>query len=264
MRSLFKIASITAILGLMSFIGLSSDGIPDLKDRLFYDEIGFFSAQEQQRLTQQLEQFAVETSNQFLLFITDDFRGYDKAQFAFELGNKNGVGKRKYDNGLVIVLKPKTRKTRGEIFIATGYGLEGAIPDATANRIIDQEMIPRFKKQDYFGGIAAGLVVLEDLARGEYSYKDYSKKKKKKAVGGIFIVLFVVFIILISRFSKAKRYASTNNLPFWVAMSMLGNSGRSSSGSSFSSFSSGSGGFGGGFGGFGGGSFGGGGAGGSW
>ena len=60
-------------------------------------------------------------------------------------------GQKEKDNGLVILLQPKTATGKGEIFIATGYGLEGVLPDATLNgAVIDNEMIPRFKQGDYF------------------------------------------------------------------------------------------------------------------
>ena len=58
--------------------------------------------------------------------------GFDKADLAFRIGEEWGVGSDRFDNGIVMLIKPKTATSAGELFIATGYGLEGAIPDATA------------------------------------------------------------------------------------------------------------------------------------
>ncbi len=63
------------------------------------------------------------------------------------------MGQKKYDNGAIIVLKPKTATSKGDVNIDVGYGLEPIIPDITAKRIIENEMIPRFKNDDYFGGL---------------------------------------------------------------------------------------------------------------
>lgn len=247
------------LVSLLSLSAFASDDIPVLNS-LVTDEADLLTKAEINALEKDLRAFAKQTSNEIVLFISDDFRGYEKAEFAFEIGNKNKVGKSEYDNGLVIVLKPKIGNAKGEVFIATGYGLEGAIPDATANKVTDIEMIPYFKQNRYYDGIVNGIKVLKELAVGEYSYQQYNDKHKG-APAWLMILVFVAVwgFIMLGRMGRARSYARTNNLPFWVAMSMLGSSSRSSSGS-FSNFSSGSGGFGG----FGGGSFGGGGAGGSW
>lgn len=192
-------------------------------------------------------------------------QGYDKVEFAERLGDKWGVGQADLDNGIVILIRPKTNNQRGEAWIAIGDGLEGAIPDITVSRIIDYEMIPHFKNGNYFSGLSDGTKVLMSLAAGEYSSDEYtSKSRVQDYIGYIFFVVFIIFVSIISRITRRTRTIG-GNVPFWTAL-MLGSTlgGRRSSGSSWGGSSSG--GFGGGssFGGFGGGSFGGGGAGGSW
>jgi uncharacterized protein len=168
----------------------------------------------------------------------------------------------------VIMVKPKTASEKGEAFIAPGYGLEGVIPDAIAKRIVENEMIPRFQENDYYGGIDAGVKIIMGLTKGEFTADQYSKRAKKPK--GLEVIPFIVFffvIFWIVRARKARAYSIGKNIPFWTAFWLLSSTGRGHSGN-WSNFSSGSGGFGGGggggFGGFGGGSFGGGGAGGSW
>ncbi|GAG06182.1 unnamed protein product, partial [marine sediment metagenome] len=174
------------------------------------------------------------------------------------------VGQKEFDNGIVILVKPKTSESKGEVFIATGYGLEGVVPDAIANRIVDKEIIPRFKQEEYYSGLNAATNTLISLTKEEYTAKEYYESTKRPSGSmGIFGIVLLIFIFSIfGRMRRARHYSMGHGIPFWIAMSMLGSGGRSH-GSGFGNFSSGSGGFGG-FSGGGGGSFGGGGAGGSW
>ena len=222
------------------------------------------------RMEEQLVRFNNQTSTQIAVVTVPDLAGYDVAGYAFQLAEKWGIGQKGKDNGILILVKPKTHESKGRAFIATGYGLEGIVPDAVANRIVDEEMIPRFKKNDYAGGIMAATSVLMDLTRGEYTAEGYMKKTRRTGGGfGGFGIIFIIFVIFMVAFrgQKARHDSMGRSLPFWLLLTMMGSGNRSHSGS-WGDFSSGSGSFGGfdggGFGGFGGGSFGGGGAGGSW
>ena len=238
--------------------------------KLINDFAGVIEKSSEQALEQELVAFARQTSTQIAVVTIPDLGGYDVSGYAFNLAEKWGIGQKGKDNGVLILVQPKTAGKRGQAFIATGYGLEGVVPDAVANRIVDKEMIPRFKQNDYTGGIAAGVSVLMELTRGEYSAEGYMKKTANSGsvVGGlgIIIIFFLVFLTSLGR-QRARHTSLGHDLPFWVLLTMLGSGSRNHSGS-WGSFSSGSGPFGGGsgggFGGFGGGSFGGGGAGGSW
>ena len=198
----------------------------------------------------------------------EDLQGYDAGDYAFRLGEKWGVGQSEKDNGIVVLLKPKTGNENGQIFIATGYGLEGVLPDAVVNGdVVDTEMIPQFQKNNYYKGLVNGISVIMDITRGEYTAEYYQENYAQRSGGFVpglifFIVIFVIVPILRGR--RRRVYSPGKSLPFWLALGMM--SGGGSHRGSFSNFSSGGGNFGGGggFGGFGGGSFGGGGAGGSW
>lgn len=242
---------------------------------LVNDFANVLSTAESNALEQKLVQFYAGTGNQITLVTVKSLNGADAASFAYEIGEKWQVGKKEFDNGIVILFKPKTGNSRGQVFIATGYGLEGAIPDATTKEIVSNEMIPYFKRGQIYEGIDKASSVLMGLAKGEFNHQQYSKQRSQSGGGGFLGFLIPLFIILIFSFlgrSRSRGHrtmgSSSSSLPFWMLLGMMG-SGSRSHGSSFSDFSSGSGGFGGGgsfggFGGFGGGSFGGGGAGGSW
>lgn len=239
--------------------------------RLVNDFAGVLSASELKALENKLVIFNDTTSNQIAVVIVDDLRGYDRSDFAYRVARDWGVGQGDFNNGVLVLVKTKTERSDGQIFIATGYGLEGAIPDIACAEIIDREILPRFRSNDYYGGLDAGTDVLMSLAAGEYSYDSYARDTSSGAVPGIvFFIVLIILVVAISSGSSNNRHirrSGTQNLPLWLLLSMMGG-GRSHSGS-WGGFTGGrgSGGFsggGGGFGGFGGGGFGGGGAGGSW
>jgi uncharacterized protein len=246
--------------------------IPERPDppRLVNDLANVLTDQEKQQLEAELVQFDQSTTTQITIVTVPSLNGTEVSDFAFKLGEKWGVGRKDKNNGIVIVFKPKLGSEKGAIFIAIGYGLEGVIPDATANRdVVNNAMIPHFKENDIYGGLQAGTKVLMGLASGEFTAQEYQQKtgeKKSKGGGGFFVVIMII-IILVSLFrgGRGRNYNGGSSLPFWVALGLLGSSRGSGS---YGGFAGGSGGFGGGggggFGGFGGGSFGGGGAGGSW
>ena len=76
--------------------------------------------------------------------------GYDKADYAQRLGEKWGIGQKGLNNGVLILVKPKTSDSNGEVFIAPGYGLEGVIPDITCGEIVDYEILPAFRNGRLF------------------------------------------------------------------------------------------------------------------
>jgi len=253
---------ISILLIVVTFSGLKAQDCllekPPVQN-LVQDYAGVLSDSEEQGLRQALIAFNDTVSTQILVVTVTDLCGYDKASFTYTLGENWGVGQKGKDNGVVIMVKPKEIDGRGETFIAPGYGLEGVVPDAIAKRIVENEMIPRFKKKDYYGGIVNAVSTVMEISAGEYSADDYAKKSNFKSLIPFVVMLIIFIIIFITKAKQTSRYASTNGLTFWAAWSLM-NAASRRHGGSFGNFTSG----GGSFGGFGGGSFGGGGAGGSW
>jgi uncharacterized protein len=239
---------------------------------LVTDLADIMSPDEEQSLERKLVDFFAATSNQVAVVSVPDLQGNAIADYAVQLAHAWGIGSEKFDNGLLILVKPKTADSRGEVYIAVGYGLEGVIPDATSKQIVENEMIPYFQNNDMFGGINQATTVVMELAQGEYNYQQYAKNSGSGGFNPFLIIILLFFVLPVIFGSKRKGVYSAggrnSSLPFWLALGLL--SGNRSHGGSFSDFSSGSGRFGGGgssfgsFGGFGGGGFGGGGAGGSW
>jgi uncharacterized protein len=249
------------------------DCFPKKEERLVYDQTGTLTPQEIQQLESKLVNFALQTSNQIVVVIVDDLCGYDKAQYATEIGDTWQVGRADKDNGIVLLVKPKKNGEKGSTYIAIGEGLEGAIPDGSTYLIVDNELLPQFRQGNYYAGIDSATTVLMQLAQGEYNIASYEQRyKKKNSVGSGYFVIIVILIIAFFLFFKtrqAKRYAALNGIDFWAAWMLLNQANRGNRGGGGGGFwGGGGGGFGGGdgggFGGFGGGSFGGGGAGGDW
>ena len=218
-----------------------------------------------QWLEDSLERIAMETSNQICVVTMNDFGDYDKAWMAYKIGQEWGVGNKQNRNGVVILIKPKTEHSKGEAFIATGLGLEGAITDATSTRIVNQEMIPHFKENDYLGGVWAGAQVVRDLATGEYNEEDYAQGDNGEALFALllFICIMVFFLYVASKSNNGNNGNRNNrDTGTWGGPIIITSGNDWGRGGSWSG--GGTWGGGGGWGGFGGGSFGGGGGGGSW
>lgn len=251
-------------ISLTTFSQKASTCFPKNLNSLVYDNTKTLSKSEISTLENKLNSFYDTTSNQILVVILSDLCEYTPNEMATEIGDVIGVGTAENDNGVVVLIKPKTSFSKGEIFIAVGEGLEGAIPDGSASDIYRNEMIPYFKQNDYYGGINNGIDILMSLASGEYSIQQYKARRAKGKYTMIGIVSLIIILVL---FFRTKATQRQRGLSFWEALFFI----NMASGSTFrgghhrgGGFGGGSGFGGGGFGGFGGGGFGGGGAGGSW
>jgi uncharacterized protein len=276
MKKIAKYSTPVLLLILISIRTLSQD-IPDKPNppKLVNDFAHMLSTQEVRALEQKLVLFSDSTSTQIAIVTVPDLSGYDKSDYAQRLGEKWGIGQRGRNNGILILVKPKTSSSNGEVFIASGYGVEGAVPDLVTGEIVDNEILPAFRNGDYYGGLENATNTIMSLVRGEYTAEQYVNSPKKKAgsgsTGGLFFIIMVVVIIMIisrkSGGSNRRNISTSGGLPLWLLLGALGSGG--SHRGTWGGFSGGGGGGfggggGGGFGGFGGGGFGGGGAGGSW
>lgn len=216
-----------------------------------------FSSQQKQALEQKLRNFNDTSSTQIAVVTVPSLQGYDPNDYAQRLAEKWGIGRQGKDNGLLVLVKPKSQREKGQVAIAVGYGLEGVIPDAIASRIIRNEIIPAFQQGNYYTGINKATDVLMQLSGGEFTAEQYAKKDRE-GNGGLVIIPFLVIFLLPLFFRRRKGYTTGSHGNGGVPPIFFG--GLGGRGGNFGSFSGGSGSFGG----FGGGSFGGGGASGSW
>lgn len=233
-----------------------------------YDYIGLLQPNQKQALEEKLVKYSDSTSTQIVVAIIGSTNGEYINYLGTQWADKWGIGDKDKDNGIFILLARDDRK----ININTGYGTEHLMTDAMSRRIIERDIIPFFKKNDYYGGLNRGSDAIFEVMQGEYKGTRQTNDGEFPFV--FFIFLFIVFIIILISISKNKRGGNgTDNFGGGHNTSrdileaiILSNSGRGG-------YRSGSGGFGGGFGrgssggfggGFGGGGFGGGGASGGW
>lgn len=230
--------------------------------KLVNDFVGILTPDQQQHLEQKLVAYDDSTSIQIAVVIVNSLQDYDPVDYATKLGREWKVGNKKTNNGVVLLIS--TEEGRRKVFIAPGYGLEGALPDIICKRIVEAEIIPEFKQQHFYRGINDGTDAIIKASRGEYKAPAGYNNRGNDGLSPtlIFIIILILVIIVLSGFfggggprgGMMSRRGYHNGIPpvFWFPG---GGSGWSGGGGSSG---------GGGFGGFGGGSFGGGGAGGSW
>ncbi len=241
---------------------LRAEDFPPRASTLVTDFTGTLGEGEKSSLERKLVTFNDSTSTQIAVVLMRSTGNYEIADYSVQLFNQWKIGQASKNNGILILVAVDDHK----VWITTGYGIEGVLPDALCRRIIEQDIVPAFRRGDYYAGIEEGTNSIMSVVKGEFTAEDYLKTKKKKPVFFPFLMfLFVIFIVILSRFGRARQYARKNNLAFWAAWALL-NAATNRSRGSWGDFSGGSGfgGGGGGFGGFGGGGSGGGGAGGSW
>jgi uncharacterized protein len=245
------------VLLLAGAVGLAAGpAVPPAPTRFVTDKAGALSSGTAARLEERLETFEKETSNQFLVYterVVPEGTTLEEYTVACAQAWRAGQAQRK--NGMILFVFPDSRKVRLEV----GYGLEGAMPDALARRVLDEQVLPRFRAGDYDGGISAGVEAAIAATKGEYKGAGTTQARKKGSKEipipfPLFLLLLFLFFFVILPAARGGRRGR-----YWY----LGSGGF------------GGGGFGGGFGGFGGGgggggfsggggSFGGGGASGSW
>jgi uncharacterized protein len=258
------------ILSLLVFTCLVSAGqnipAPPNPPRLVNDFAHVMTADQVQDLENKLVAYDDSTSIQIAVVTVPTTGDYVIEDYALKILRDWKVGNKKTNNGLVVLAAIQDHK----IYIATGYGMEGVVPDITAKQIIENEIVPNFRQQNYYRGFDLATDAIIQASRGEYKApQGYDQRKQKGKGGGNILGIIIFFIIIFFLISRGGgrgggggMFSRTGVLPFIIG-NMIGSAGRSdwSGGGGGGGWSGGGGG---GFGGFGGGSGGGGGAGGSW
>lgn len=260
-----------------------------VNDGFVTDEAGLLSPDQEELLESDLQQYQRETSNEIAVVTLQSLSGSVASDVAVEIGRKWGVGTEK-DNGILILVSYADR----QIWIATGYGLEGAVPDLVAHGVAEKDMTPYFRDAQYFEGLQAGIDALKKHIGGEYTADRYAEDADGSGVfPWILFLIFIFFDFIAAGLAKSKSWWAggvfggiagiilTILFSWWISIPILvligslfdyivskkgyGNGRGGRRGGGFGGFGGGSmGGGSGGFGGFGGGSFGGGGGGAKW
>jgi len=136
--------------------------VPALTGRVI-DQTGTLSSAERANLDDRLAALEQRKGSQIVVLIVATVRPESIEQYAIRVAEAWKLGRKGVDDGVLLLVAKDDREVRIEV----GYGLEGAIPDATANRVIDEYLLPQFRSGDFAGGIGAAVDRLIALVDGE-------------------------------------------------------------------------------------------------
>lgn len=258
-------------LALLAFAGAPAHAaLPARPDGPVLDAASIIPDDRQAALEQKLAAYNKATGRALMVVTVPSLDGEDVRTYGVNLGHAWGVGGKDTDQGLILLVAPSERK----LSIETGYGLEEFLPDVLAGRIIRETITPRFKANDYPGGIEAGIdAIISQLNRDPADAKAVAEAAKAAEAqrgasngdAGAGSVVFWIVLILFFMFAfgrRGRRYGRRSGIDpgivLWGISEALHHSGRSGG------WGGGDGGGGSDWGGFGGGDFGGGGASGDW
>ncbi len=259
LRRALKIASLACGLLAMTMVLViranAEEGYYPSPTGYIVDDAHLIEAQDQVKIEQWLKELEQKTSAQAAVVTVPTTAPETIEGYAVQLFKRWGIGQKKKDNGILLVVAAQDRKLRIEV----GYGLEGALPDALCQRIISTIIVPEFKEGRFSEGVVKGVWAIVSLTAKEYNVTitgqeadaDTPLHQTRDVNAGIVFVLIIAAIIFMNMISGGMGGYRRGG--YWYGGGFSGGG-----------FSGGGGGFSGGFGGFGGGGGGGGGASGGW
>lgn len=233
----------------------SSLNFPRLTGRIV-DEANLLDAATRAELTQKLTELEGKSTDQLVIVTLRSLQGTSIEDYGYRLGRAWQIGQQGKNNGVLLIVAPNERKVRIEV----GYGLEGTLTDAISSFIVQNSILPRFRANDYQGGIKRGAEDIIQVLTGdaeEYKQRAAKSAERTDSPDDLFLTIVIILFVLFVLWNLYRGIQASNMSPNRRSGSSW--SGGSSGGGSWSSGSSGGGGFSGG-----GGSFGGGGSSGSW
>ncbi len=276
-----RLRIIIALLFALLVVPAQADpSFPKLTGRVI-DAAKLLDPQQTAAIETRLAALEQQSGHQLVVATIPDLQGYDIGDYGYQLGRAWGLGSKETNDGAILIIAPQERRVRVEV----GYGLEPVLTDAFSSQVIQTVILPRFKANDYPGGIAAGTDAIaqqialppEEAAKraqaaSQAAQQAHSRNKGGNLLPGLVFFMFILLFVVVPMFGArgGRRYDSggIGNIILWSVINSAMNS-RGGGGSSWSSGGGsdwgggGGGGDGGGFSG-GGGSFGGGGASGGW
>lgn len=191
LKRILILLSLSALLSLSQF-SQAQQTVPALSGRVI-DQTRTLSASEKNTLDQTLRNFESRKGSQLTVLMVSSTAPESIEQFAIRVADQWKIGRKKIDDGVILIVAKSDRTLRIEV----GYGLEGALTDATSKRIIDQIIVPRFKQQDFYGGISAGVNAVIGVVDGEFLPSSISDKRAdERDIRQALPIIFVVALVL--------------------------------------------------------------------
>jgi len=253
------LAICVALLGLVS--AQAEPRFPALSGRIV-DEANLLSAEDRRTLEQELKTLEDKSTDQLVIYTTRSLQGYEIEDFGYRLGRTWAIGQKDKNNGVILIVAPNDRKVRIEV----GRGLEPQLTDLMTKLIIENAILPAFRRNDFAGGIKAGVRDIRDVLLGDAEeVKQRAKGGAKRSPGGdsnfplMILALFILIAVAMvwmqarenanlspaARAARARRRAAQSTVP-WTTGGWGGSSGGWSGGGGGGGFSGGGGDFGGG------------------
>jgi uncharacterized protein len=171
------------------------------------DQANILSGETESAITATSTSLEAATTNQLVVATTASLQGQTIEDFGYQLGRHWGIGRAGKNNGILLIVAPKERAVRIEV----GYGLEGTITDALSKGIIEQEILPRFRDNDYDGGVRAGVTTLAGILMGDAKtasrLTEVGTRKVAPQQGNWnwMFILFIVAFFILPRFLGGSR-----------------------------------------------------------
>jgi len=187
-------ALLILVIAAFSFDGLLASAevaVPPLTAQVI-DETGTLTAEQRLSLEQTLQAFEARKGAQISVLIIPTTQPETIEQYSMRVVEKWKLGRAKVDDGAMLIVAKNDRALRIEV----GYGLEGALTDITSNRIINEAIVPRFKRGDFYGGITAGVDGIIRVVSGEPLSPPVQRRAEVNGIGRLLPVLFVMAIVI--------------------------------------------------------------------
>ena len=214
-----KLLTITGLL-VVSALVFAQRPVPELWGVRVHDEARVLSQAVVQQLEEQLKQHEDTTSNQIAILIIPSLNGEVLEEYALRVAENWKLGQKEKDNGVLLLIAIEDRAVRIEV----GYGLEGVLPDAVCNRIIRNEILPNFRRNDYDAGVTAAIGAIIQAIGGEYvssedDLNEFGTTWKERALIGVFVFTILGVITFIGLKIKGAQgwFYYVFLIPFYAA-----------------------------------------------
>jgi uncharacterized protein len=193
--------------------------VPALSARVI-DQTKTLTPEQLRMLDQKLREIEARKGSQVVILMVPTTKPEEIEQFAIRVADKWKIGRKKVDDGVLVLIAKNDRAVR----IEAGYGLEGALTDALSKRIIDGTMIPRFKQQDFYGGISAGVDQIGRVIDGEILPTPAPNRQLVADQEGTLSSLSVLFVIalVLGRFLRKILGRAVGASATGVAVAIIG------------------------------------------
>lgn len=168
----------------------AAPSFPELTGRVV-DEAGLLSPAVKNQLSTMSEKHEQATTEQIVIVTLKSLQGYAIEDYGYQLGRHWGIGQKDKDNGALFIVAPNEHAVRIEV----GYGLEGKLTDALSHNIIQTQILPHFRKQEFEEGVVAGSEVIFSVLSGEYEPQPVTPEQRPFNMDGL--IMFVIVAMML-------------------------------------------------------------------